>query len=196
MMIRQELQAQGLYGSIGLTTGRVFCGLIGTDRRREYTFLGNSVNLAGRLMSLALQQTEILERDGIAILCDRATYESTRERAEFVALPPQRMKGRTELVDVFHPLREKKGAVRAKTELIGRTEEKSLLVNALQELQRGTPFQTIVLHGEAGIGKSRLMDELVHQAEASQVKTFSGAADPIEKNNPYFSRRRRIKSLS
>ena len=187
MMIRQELQAEGLQGSIGLTTGRVFCGLIGTDRRREYTFLGNSVNLAGRLMSLALQQTEILERDGIAILCDRATYESTRERAEFVALPPRRVKGRTEQVDVFHPLREKKGTVRAKTELIGRTEEKSLLVDALQELQRGTPFQTIVLHGEAGIGKSRLMDELLHQAEASQVKTFSGGADPIEKNNPYFA---------
>jgi hypothetical protein len=62
MMIRNELQARGLRGSIGLTTGRVFCGLIGTNRRREYTFLGNSVNLAGRLMSLALQQTEIHRR--------------------------------------------------------------------------------------------------------------------------------------
>jgi class 3 adenylate cyclase/tetratricopeptide (TPR) repeat protein len=187
MMIRNELQARGLRGSIGLTTGRVFCGLIGTNRRREYTFLGNSVNLAGRLMSLALQQTEILERDGIAILCDRATYESTKERAEFITLPPQRMKGRSELVDVFHPLREKKGSVRAQTELIGRKEEKSLLVSAIQELQRGTPFQAIVLHGEAGIGKSRLMDELVHQAQASQVKVFSGAADPIEKSNLYFA---------
>ena len=187
MMVRQELQARGLQGSIGVTTGRVFCGLIGTNRRREYTFLGNSVNLAGRLTSLALQQTEILERDGIAILCDRATYESARERAEFIALPPQRMKGRSEPVDVFHPLREKKGSVRAQTELIGRRQEKSQLVNALQELQRGTPFQAIVLHGEAGIGKSRLMEELLHQAEASQVKFFSGAADPIEKSNPYFA---------
>src|SRR6266498_1362166 len=51
LMIRNELQARRLHGSIGLTTGRVFCGLIGTDNRREYTFLGNSVNLAGRLMS-------------------------------------------------------------------------------------------------------------------------------------------------
>jgi predicted ATPase len=97
------------------------------------------------------------------------------------------MKGRSELVDVFHPLREKKGSVRAQTELIGRKEEKSLLVSAIQELQRGTPFQAIVLHGEAGIGKSRLMDELVHQAQASQVKVFSCAADPIEKSNLYFA---------
>ncbi len=109
LLIRDELQARGLRGAIGVTTGRVFCGLIGTNRRREYTFLGNSVNLAGRLMSLALQQAEILDRDGIAILCDRATYEAARERAEFEALPPQRMKGRSELVEVFHPLREEEG---------------------------------------------------------------------------------------
>ncbi len=187
MLIRDELHARSIRGAIGVTTGRVFCGLIGTNHRREYTFIGNSVNLAGRLMSLALQQTEILERDGIAILCDRATYESTRERAEFEALPPRKMKGRSELIEVFHPLREKKGAVRAPTELIGRREEKSLLVNAIQELQRGTPFRTIVLHGEAGIGKSRLMDELVRQAEISDVKVFSGSGDAIERNNPYFA---------
>lgn len=187
MLIRDALQERGLRGAIGVTTGRVFCGLIGTDNRREYTFLGNSVNLAGRLMSLALQRTEILERDGIAILCDRATFEAARERAEFQALPPQRMKGRSEPVDIFYPLREKKGAVRAQTELIGRKEEKSLLVNAIQELQRGTPFQTIVLHGEAGIGKSRLMDELIYQAEASQVRIFSGEADAVEKSNPYYA---------
>src|SRR6185503_9823238 len=85
IMIRNELQARGVHGAIGLTTGRVFCGLIGTDNRREYTFLGNSVNLAGRLMSLALQQKEILDREGIAVLCDRPTYEAAKERTEFEA---------------------------------------------------------------------------------------------------------------
>src|SRR6266511_4831061 len=187
LMIRNELQARGFHGAIGLTTGRVFCGLIGTDDRREYTFLGNSVNLAGRLMSLDLQQKEILEQDGIAVLCDRPTYEAAKDRTEFEALPPQKVKGRNEPVDVFHPLREKKEAVRAKTELIGRKDEKASLVNAIQELQRGTPFQAIILHGEAGIGKSRLIDELVNQAEISQVRVFSGAGDTVEKNNPYFA---------
>ncbi|HKG54067.1 MAG TPA: AAA family ATPase, partial [Anaerolineales bacterium] len=187
LMIRNELQARGMHGAIGLTTGRVFCGLIGTDNRREYTFIGNSVNLAGRLMSLALQQTEILEHEGIAVLCDRPTYEAAKERIEFKALPPHRVKGKNEPVDVFHPVREKKESIRAKTELIGRRNEKALLVNAIQELQRGTQFQTIILHGEAGIGKTRLMDELMYQAQASQVKIFSGAGDTAEKNTPYFA---------
>src|SRR5215212_3647210 len=187
LMIRNELQARGMHGAIGLTTGRVFCGLIGTDNRREYTFIGNSVNLAGRLMSLALQQKEILEHEGIAVLCDRPTYEAAKERIEFKALPPHKVKGKNEPVDVFHPVREKKESIRAKTELIGRRNEKALLVNAIQELQRGTPFQTIILHGEAGIGKTRLMDELMYQAQASQVKIFSGAGDTAEKNTPYFA---------
>ena len=186
MLIRNELQARGVHGAIGVTTGRVFCGLVGTNQRREYTFLGNSVNLAGRLMSLALEQTEVLERDGIAVLCDRATYEATKQRTEFEILPPQRVKGRNEPVDVFRPVHEKK-AVRSKTELIGRKQEKALLVSAIQELQRGIPFQTIVLHGEAGIGKSRLIEELLQQAEISHVKVFSGAGDTVEKNNPYFA---------
>ena len=187
LMIRHELQACGFRGAIGVTTGRVFCGLIGTDQRREYTFLGNSVNLAGRLMSLALEQKEILVKDGIAVLCDRSTYESAKDRTEFRALAPQRVKGRNEPVDVFYPVREKKEAVRARTELIGRKQEKALLVNAIQELQRGMPFQAIILHGEAGIGKSRLMDELIQQAERSHVTVLSGASDNVEKNNPYFA---------
>ena len=195
MAIRTELQSLELRGSIGVTTGRVFCGLVGTDERRVYTMLGHSVNLTARLMSLASFRTEVIEREGISILCDRATYEATREQIEFETLPSQIVKGRAELVDVFNPVQEKKEVIHARTELIGRREEKTLLVNGIQKLQRGTPFQAIVLHGEAGIGKSRLMEELIRQAQASQVKIFLGAGDPIEKSSPYFAWRAIFESL-
>ncbi|HSL42493.1 MAG TPA: adenylate/guanylate cyclase domain-containing protein [Anaerolineales bacterium] len=187
MALRTELQSLGLRGSVGVTTGRVFCGLVGTNERRVYTLIGHSVNMTARLMSLASQRRAVIERDGIAILCDRATYEAAKDQIEFENLTPQKIKGRSELVDAFNPLREKTGVVQAKTELIGRGEEKTLLVNGIQELQKGTPFQAIILHGEAGIGKSRLMEELVRQAQASQVKTFIGEGDSIEKNSPYFA---------
>ena len=73
----------------------------------------------------------------------------------------------------------KKGCALAETELIGRKDEKALLVNAIQELQRGTKFQAIILHGEAGIGKSRLMNELIHQREnLSKLRFFPVRAIP------------------
>jgi len=47
--------------------------------------------------------------------------------------------------------------------------------------------QTIVLHGDAGIGKSRLFEDLVRQAETLHVKMFVGSGDTIEKSNPYHA---------
>ncbi len=106
---------------------------------------------------------------------------------EFETPPPQLVKGRVEPVEVFHPLTLKKSIIRPKTDMIGRHEEKALIANALQEFSRGEPQQTIVLQGEAGIGKSRIFEDLVRQAESLNVNMFSGAGDAIEKNNPYFS---------
>jgi class 3 adenylate cyclase len=187
LMIRDELKTLGIRSSIGITTGRVFCGLVGNDDRRVYTFLGNSVILAARLMSIASLQAEIIEREGIPILCDRVTYEAAKDQVEFEMLPAQSIKGRTDLVDIFHPIQEKKAVIRQQTELIGRREEKALLVGSLHELLRGLPFQAIILHGEAGIGKTRLMEELLHQAQVSQVRSFLGEGNSIEKNSPYFA---------
>lgn len=62
-----------------------------------------------------------------------------------------------------------------------------MLANALQELARGTAHQAIILQGEAGIGKSRLFEDLTRQAETLRVKMFSGGGDGIEKNSSYFA---------
>ncbi|HSB01680.1 MAG TPA: AAA family ATPase, partial [Anaerolineales bacterium] len=62
-----------------------------------------------------------------------------------------------------------------------------MIANALQELARGALHQTILLQGEAGIGKSRLFEDLVRQAETLHVKMFLGSGDTIEKSNPYHA---------
>ena len=62
-----------------------------------------------------------------------------------------------------------------------------MIATALQELARGARHQTLVLQGEAGIGKSRLFEDLVRQAETLAVQTFVGSGDGIEKSNPYHA---------
>lgn len=187
LMIRKELTSLGVRSFIGIATGRIFCGSVGNETRREYTTIGNAVNLSARLMGAAATQDEVIGRYGIPILCDRATYDSARDAIEFQSLPPQRVKGRVEAVEIFHPIDVKKSVIRPKTELIGRQEEKILFGNALQELSRGAPHQTYILQGEAGIGKSRLFEDLIRQAETLKVRTYIGSGDAIEKNSTYYA---------
>ena len=185
LMIRKELTNLRVRSYIGITTGRIFCGSVGNDSRREYTIIGNAVNLSARLMGAAGGQFMLIDKQGIPILCDRATYDSAREVIEFESLPPQQVKGRVDPVAVFHPLEVKKSVIRPSTELIGRQEEKAMIANALQELTRGAAHQSIILQGEAGIGKSRLFEDLVRQAETLHVKMFIGGGDAIEKTSSY-----------
>jgi tetratricopeptide (TPR) repeat protein len=187
LMVRKELTNLNVRSYIGITTGRIFCGSVGNDSRREYTIIGNAVNLSARLMDAASKQDELIVEYGIPILCDRLTFDSAKEVVEFKSLPPQQVKGRVEPVEAFHPLELKKSVIRPKTELIGRQEEKALIANALQELSRGAAQQTIVLQGEAGIGKSRLFEDLIRQAETLHVNMLSGNGDAIEKSNPYHA---------
>jgi len=187
LMIRKELGARKIQSYIGITTGKIFCGSIGNDTRREYTIIGNAVNLSARLMGVASHQDEIIAKYGIAIIADRATYDSAKDAVGFEDLPPQQVKGRTEPVEIFQPIDLKKSIIRPTTELIGRQEEKTMIANALQELSRGVPHHTIVLQGEAGIGKSRLFEDLVRQAETLQVNMYNGGGDPIEKTTSYHA---------
>jgi len=187
VMIRKELQNLNIRSAIGITTGRIFCGSIGNNLRREYTIIGNAVNMSARLMGAAGSLEELVEKFGVPILCDRQTYDSAREFIEFASLPAQQVKGRADLVEVFHPLEEKRSVIRPRMELIGRQEEKALLANALQELTRGAALQVIIFHGEAGIGKSRLTEEMIRQANTLNARTLVGNGDPIEKGNPYHA---------
>ncbi|HEU0295921.1 MAG TPA: adenylate/guanylate cyclase domain-containing protein [Anaerolineales bacterium] len=187
LVIRRELQHLKVKSNIGVTTGRIFCGSIGNDQRREYTIIGNAVNLSARLMGAASNQYQIVEKYGVSILCDRLTYDSAKDAVEFESVPPQPVKGRAEPVEAFHPLDFKKSVIRPTTELIGRQEEKSIIANALQELSRGVPHHTIILQGEAGIGKTRLFEDLVRQADTLHVHMLNGTGDPIEKSSSYHA---------
>ena len=187
LMIRKELNNLKIHSYIGITTGRIFCGSVGNESRREYTIIGNAVNMSARLMGAAGSMAQLIQKQGVPILCDRSTFDSAKEVVEFESFPQIHVKGRTDPVEVFHPVELKKSVIRPKADLIGRQEEKAIIASALQEFSRGAPHQTIILQGEAGIGKSRLFEDLVRQAETLDVNMFSGGGDAIEKNSPYHA---------
>lgn len=198
LAIQKLMQDLQLPCAIGITTANNFCGVIGNEERREYTMIGNKVNLSARLMQASLKDLqETSEPSGLVpILCDQTTYEVSRGKIEFATLSARPVKGFAEPVPVYRPLREKQKILHhtVQTAMVGREDEKDILVSALQQLLRGTKG-VIIIEGEAGIGKSRLVADFVLQSQVLGIPHWLGAGDAIEKNTAYHAWRPIVQSL-
>jgi class 3 adenylate cyclase len=179
--IQSGLRALGQRYAIGITTGHVYCGERGNARRREYALLGDAVNTSARLMQAVLN-TGVND-----IYCDLSTWQIARARLDFETLTPVKVKGRAEPVAIYRPLREKPSVLQAQAELVGRDAEKDLINDALQSLLRGRLQGPLIIEGEAGLGKSRLVEEARQQARTMGLAFYSGAGDAIERTTAYHA---------
>jgi class 3 adenylate cyclase/tetratricopeptide (TPR) repeat protein len=173
--VQADLGGLGLGSAIGLATGRAFCGAVGSDVHREYDVIGEVMNLAARLMQAA----------GGGILCDAATYQAAQARLRFQALPTILVKGKADPVVVYRPV-EPARTVDGPATVLGRTGERTMLTERLEALREGTGG-LVVIDGEPGIGKSRLLADLLQRAQARGLRSLTGAGDAIERTTPYHA---------
>lgn len=93
--IDAELQSSSglrLQTGIGIAKGKVFSGIMGSPRKKEYTSVGMAVNIAARLQALA---------KGGEVLLNRATYQAVASEVQAEPLPPAMVKGLEAPIQVY-----------------------------------------------------------------------------------------------
>lgn len=96
LAVVSNLQRQGYAAVAGVTTGNLFCGVVGSSRRAEYTVFGDAINFAARLMVRAGNTPELGP-----VLCDEPTRWLAAAVAYYTELDPVPVKGRDQPLRAF-----------------------------------------------------------------------------------------------
>jgi adenylate cyclase len=167
---------------IGISQGRMLAGAYGGTARRTYGVMGDDVNLAARLMEAAAPGQ---------ILVSRRVQVAAGESFIWESLPDRKVKGKAEPVAVFSPVRaQRRRAVRLHEAryalpMVGREAELALIEQKLDLALKGRG-QIVGITGEAGIGKSRLVAEVIALANERQLDGYASECESYGTNTSYL----------
>jgi class 3 adenylate cyclase/predicted ATPase len=172
---------------IGVNRGHVFAGTVGAPYRATYTVMGDTVNLAARLMTAAPPGR---------IYATAPVLERSRTRFDVEAVPPFMVKGKSAPVHAFAvgaDLGDRGGATNEHDEapFVGRDVEMVALRDAIARAG-GDDAQPVEVVGDTGMGKSRLVREAV---AAAGVATFTLRGEPTGTNTPYRAFREPLRAV-
>jgi len=184
--LEAERGIPGFNVRVGINTGLVVVGEVGSDLRVEYTAMGDAINTAARMEQNA-------PAGGIRITHD--TYRHVRGVFDVQPQEPLAVKGKAEPVQTYVVLQAKPRAFRLgtrgvegiETRMVGREAELKRLQDALYDVIEDGERQVITITGEAGVGKSRLLYEFDNWLELldETVRYFKGRARQEMQSVPY-----------
>ncbi len=151
---------------IGVAAGEVIASGLGSGRHRAYTVIGNSVNLAARLLQLAGAGETVL---------DASVHGATLRVARCESIADAKVKGVDAPLAVWR-LIDLNATVQAESgqPFVGRRAELAQLSALLHECRKTGEGSSLCVRGDAGIGKSRLIAELRRVARADGFACHTG----------------------
>jgi len=189
--LEKQRGLSGFNVRVGINTGLVVVGEVGSDLRVEYTAMGDAINLASRMEQNA---------PAGGILITHNTYQHLRGLFDVQPQPPLLVKGHSEPVQTYvvQRLRPRtfhaggRGIEGIKTPMVGRQAELEALQAAFRHLvgqppQASSAVTCLTLVGDAGVGKSRLLLEFESwlAGQPGCYGLLRGRATPTQQHLPY-----------
>jgi class 3 adenylate cyclase/tetratricopeptide (TPR) repeat protein len=176
---KHQFNAAPLKQRIGVNSGFVFAGNTGSKTRREYTVMGDQVNLTARLMSIA--------KEG-EVLIGQSTARHTEEVFILNEQEAVKVKGKTDPVRNFvvqKAVERSHWKTRlASSPIVGRDEELGRGREAVDQALAGQA-SVLVISGVSGMGKTRLAEELAWYADSKDMDLLVGTCLSYGKTMTY-----------
>lgn len=167
----------------GVASGTVYAGEFGASMRKDFTVVGNIINLAARLMMKAA------DREPFTFIADGRTAQKADEKCIFEKLAPIPLKGFStpQTVYKFDSKRQLLPKEREQNELFGRDKEKAFILDAYEKCSKGS-LCAIAIVGDGGIGKSFLVETCTAYLEKQQpyLPVIYSYCYQYEKATPFF----------
>ncbi|XP_066433886.1 adenylate cyclase type 10 [Eleutherodactylus coqui] len=199
--------------SISLTSGPVFCGVVGHATRHEYTVIGRKVNLAARMM---------MHYPGL-VACDQETYQESKFPAYlFSELPPKEMKGVVNPGTLYQYLESKEATSQFTTtslvrsplkqeephetvipdldvnsyfygHIAGRDKEIDVFRHTIREFIHSKDWRwkdcqrSLVYEGAHGLGKSQILAEINYLAQCDDYRVIALELSKMNRKQPLYA---------
>jgi adenylate cyclase len=180
--VQLALDRLWLDSTCGIATGRAYCGPAGSGERLTFSVIGDVVNRASRLQSSGR----------FRIQCDEATVAAVGERVRFERMGTTTLKGVADSIAIYCPRVEVDPPPMPSSQSGLRNRDLDEIIGALNLAEAPgsglakVGLRMLALRGEAGMGKTTLLQQLSDHVGLKGRSSFSGRTDPYNREVPFL----------